>query len=114
MQQHYSRPYRFRQNPATVPISAHFNQLVQEASGEFFALLADDDEISSNYASGLVRQFERYPDASVGIARQEILSEEGIVIRKSAEELPHTLSGPDFIRADTRTSRVATTSRMRS
>ena len=99
VQQHYSRPYRFRQNPATVPISAHFNQLVQEASGEFFALLADDDEISSNYASGLVRQFERYPDASVGIARQEILSEEGIVIRKSAEELPHTLSGPDFIRA---------------
>ena len=50
---YYGRPYRFRRNPATVPLAVHFNQLVDAASGEYFALLSDDDEISPNFLSAL-------------------------------------------------------------
>src|SRR5262245_8367144 len=50
----YDRPYTFRQNSTPVSISTHFNQIVQEATGEYFVLLADDDEISWNYVSELV------------------------------------------------------------
>src|SRR5512133_3693762 len=49
VRRHYSKPFRFRQNPATVSISTHFNQLLQEASGKYFITLCDDDEISANY-----------------------------------------------------------------
>lgn len=96
---HYSGPYKFRQNPSSVSISAHFNQIVREASGEYFVLLADDDEISPNYVSELVRQLERYPQASVALAAQEILDEAGVVIRRSRGPLPDILSGADFVRA---------------
>ncbi len=95
----YSRPYRFRQNPASVNISQHFNQIAGEATGEYFVMLCDDDEISSNYVSELVGSLERYPAASVAIARQEMLGKDGDVVRKSKETMPPVLSGTDFIAA---------------
>ncbi|HKZ43379.1 MAG TPA: glycosyltransferase family A protein [Candidatus Hodarchaeales archaeon] len=94
----YSRPYQFRQNPGTVSISRHFNQLVDAASGSYFILLSDDDEISPNYVSELVSRMERHPSASVAIAKQEILDEKGMRVRQSSQMLPEILSGPDFIR----------------
>jgi len=72
LDRNYSRPSRFRQNPSTVGMSIHFNQIIREASGEYFVLLADDDEISSNYISELVNLLERYPQASLAMAFQEI------------------------------------------
>ena len=96
---HYPRPYRFRQNPETVSIGKHFNQLIQEASGDYFILLMDDDEISSNYVSELVAQIEAYPRASIAISRQETIDENGVVLRKSKEVLPSIRSGPDFVHA---------------
>jgi glycosyltransferase involved in cell wall biosynthesis len=96
---HYPRPYRFRQNPETVSIGKHFNQLIQEASGDYFILLMDDDEISSNYVSELVAQMEAYPQASIAISRQETIDENGVVLRKCKEALPSIMSGPDFIQA---------------
>ena len=96
---HYTRPFRFRQNPSTVPISSHFNQLIAEATGEYFVLLADDDEISANYVSELAGALETSPRASVAIARQEIINEAGAVIRQSTGPRHAVLSGPDFIRA---------------
>jgi glycosyltransferase involved in cell wall biosynthesis len=96
---HYSRSFRFRQNRSSVTMSTHFNQLVQEAAGEYFVLLADDDEISSNYVSELAKLLERNPQASVAISRQEIMDETGVTIRASKENLPGFLSGADFIRA---------------
>jgi glycosyltransferase involved in cell wall biosynthesis len=95
----YSRPYRFRQNRSTVPISPHYNQIIEEASGEYFVNLDDDDEISPNFVSELVGQLERYPQATVAFSRQEIINTSGEVIRKSKENFPDILSGPAFIRA---------------
>jgi glycosyltransferase involved in cell wall biosynthesis len=95
----YDKPFRIRQNTSTVSISTHFNQIIGEASGEYFLLLADDDEISSNYVSELVGMLQQHPEGAVGIAKQEILNEAGSVIKQSKETLPDFLSGPDFIRA---------------
>jgi glycosyltransferase involved in cell wall biosynthesis len=99
LDRNYSRPSRFRQNPSTVGMSIHFNQIIREASGEYFVLLADDDEISSNYISELVNLLERYPQASLAMAVQETVDETGTLVRRSSEQVPEMLSGPDFIRA---------------
>ena len=99
VQKLYRRPYRFRQNPATVDISEHFNQIIDMASGEYFFMLNDDDQVTSNYVSELVGQLERYPQASFAIARQEIIDKDDVVMRKSKGVFPETMSGPDCIRA---------------
>jgi glycosyltransferase involved in cell wall biosynthesis len=98
LKRHYPGPFSFRQNPSTVGISVHFNQIVKAASGEYFVLLQDDDEISVNYVSELVCLLENHPEASVAIARQEIMNEAGAVVRQSSAVLPDLVSGPDFIR----------------
>ncbi len=94
---HYSRPYRLRQNSSTVSAATHFNQIIQEASGTYFVLFMDDDEISSNYVSELVHQFERFPGTTIAFAGQESIDENGAVIKTSSESLPNSLPGPDFI-----------------
>lgn len=101
---HYSRPYRVRKNPATVKISAHFNQIINEASGEYYITLNDDDEISPTFVSELVRKMERHPEANLAMARQEIIDQNGVLLGKSKGKLPEILSGPDFIRAIWQTS----------
>jgi hypothetical protein len=80
-------------------MSIHFNQIIQEAYGDYFVLLADDDEISSNYVSELVNLLERHPQASVAISMQETVDEAGTLVRRSSERVPEILSGPEFIRA---------------
>jgi glycosyltransferase involved in cell wall biosynthesis len=96
---HYRRPYRFRQNAAIATASSHFNQLIEEANGEYFMLLCDDDEISENYVSELVSRLEAYPQASVAVARQELIDSDGKILRKTREPLPEILLGPDFVRS---------------
>jgi glycosyltransferase involved in cell wall biosynthesis len=95
----YARPSRFRQNLSTVGMSVHFNQIIHEASGEYFVLLADDDEISSNFVSELVNLLERHPRASVAMGIQETVDEMGVSLRRSSERVPEILSGTEFIRA---------------
>jgi len=95
---HYSRPFRFRQNPHTVSVGIHFNQIIQAASGKYFVLVCDDDEISANYISNLVQQLEEHPEASLAFARQEIMNEDSLVVRKSNAFPTQILSGVDFIR----------------
>jgi glycosyltransferase involved in cell wall biosynthesis len=95
---YYSRPFRFRQNAKTVSVGTHFNQILEFVSGEYFALICDDDEISSNYISALVGQLEEHPEASIAFARQEIINEEGVVIRRCNEFPAQVLSGMEFIR----------------
>lgn len=102
VRRHYSKPFRFRQNPATVSISTHFNQLLQEASGKYFITLCDDDEISANYVSELVRVLESKPDALAAVARQELIDKQGVRLRHSVAELPAELDGADFVRRNWR------------
>jgi glycosyltransferase involved in cell wall biosynthesis len=93
----YSRPFKFRQNESTVSLTEHFNQIVHAASGYYFVLLHDDDEISCNYVSELVDQLKRHPEASVALSRQEIMNEAGIVIRQSETNPSKAVSGADFV-----------------
>jgi hypothetical protein len=95
---HYSRPFTFRQNPAIAEIPQHFNQLVEEATGEYFTLISDDDEISPNFISELVGQLKSHPEASIAFARQEIMNDEGVVVRKSNEFKTTVMSDAEFIR----------------
>lgn len=99
VQKHYLRPYKYRQNPSTVGMSEHFNQLIQAASGEYFLLLADDDEISANYVSDLVDLLERNTQASVAISIQETIDEAGSLVKRSSERVPEIVSGREFIKA---------------
>src|SRR5205814_7884909 len=97
--ENFLRPYRFRQNPATIPMHEHFNELVREASGDYFVLVCDDDQISSNFVSELVGALERHPDATIAISRQETIDETGSITSETVEILPETMSGEDCIRA---------------
>ena len=96
--EHYPRPYRFRQNASTVGMSEHFNQLIDSASGKYFVILADDDEITPNYVSQLVASLEK-PGVSASISIQQTIDESGNLLRSSLDTVPETLSGSDFIRA---------------
>jgi len=99
VRKHYPKPYRFRQNAATVSGSIHFTELIQNAVGEYFIALPDDDEISPNYVSELLRVLMKHPEASVALAREETIDETGQLIRMSSDSVPEVLSGADFIRA---------------
>lgn len=96
---HYPKPYRFRQNAATVSLSTHTNQLIDNATGEYFIFLADDDEISANYVSELVHLLEKHPEASAALALEETIDHAGNVIKRSKDTVPEILSGVDFIQA---------------
>jgi glycosyltransferase involved in cell wall biosynthesis len=95
---HYPKPYTFRQNPSTVNISTHFNQLINSASGEYVVVLADDDEISPNYVSELILLLQKHPEASVALAAQENIDGAGKVLKRSKDTVPEKMSGRDFIR----------------
>jgi glycosyltransferase involved in cell wall biosynthesis len=99
VKEYYPRSFKIRQNVTTETMSTHFNQIINAASGKYFMLLCDDDEISPNYVSELVALLEHNPQASVALSRQEIMDEYGTVVRGSSDNLPPLISGPDFIRA---------------
>jgi glycosyltransferase involved in cell wall biosynthesis len=95
----YPKNYKFRQNRSIVTMSTHFNQIIHAASGKYFMILCDDDEISSNYVSELVTALERYPEATIAVSRQEIMDKSGQPLAASSERLPPLLRGPEFIKA---------------
>jgi glycosyltransferase involved in cell wall biosynthesis len=99
LKRRYPRPFKFRQNSSIAEMFAHFNQILGAASGEYFVLLQDDDEISSNYVSELVSLLERNPQASAAIALHETMDEGGKTVRSSETVVPELLSGAEFIRA---------------
>lgn len=75
---HYPRPFRFRRNDRTVPsMSLHFNQLVENAEGDYFVLLCDDDLISPNFASTLAGILDAEPDVGIALPRVDTIDFEG-------------------------------------
>lgn len=101
--QHYTRPYVFRQNSATVPIPVHYNQLVQAGAGKYFIWMPDDDTMNPNYVSELVPILEQDPQIAVAMARQEYVDSSRRVLRTSPNRAPHCMSGEQFILEWTRT-----------
>ncbi len=98
-ERYYPKPFRFRQNSHTVPLPVHYNQLIEAATGEYFAFLDYDDLISSNYVSDLVQVLDEHPEVAVALAREEIIDARGQVLRSSSGQVPEFLSGPDFLRS---------------
>jgi glycosyltransferase involved in cell wall biosynthesis len=98
--EHFPRPYRFRQNPQTVPMDVHYNQLIDAALGEYYALLSDDDEISPNFVSELVGLLRDRPQATAALARVETFADDGTVLASTdmAPLPPDVMEGADFIR----------------
>jgi|CXWL01.1.fsa_nt_gi glycosyltransferase involved in cell wall biosynthesis len=95
--QHYTRPYVFRQNVATVPIPVHHKQLVQAAAGKYFIWMPDDDTMNPNYVSELVPLLEQDPQIAVAMARHEYVDSSRCVLRTSPNRAPHCMSGEQFI-----------------
>ena len=95
----YPDSYRFRQNPFTVNISAHYNQLLEEATGEYFVALDDDDSLSSNFVSELTRILDKNAQVVVGIAKQHVVDDAGRILRQSSDQVPEFLTGGEFIRS---------------
>jgi len=97
--------YHVRHRPRELHIDDHFNCLVQEASGEYFLLLCDDDQITDNYLLELSRIVDRNPHVPLALSRQEVINERG-ECRSTSIDLPELISGSEFIkhRADYRRS----------
>jgi cellulose synthase/poly-beta-1,6-N-acetylglucosamine synthase-like glycosyltransferase len=110
VEQHYPRPYTFRRNEVIEEVmSQHFNQLVEAASGKYFVLLCDDDEIGPEFASSMVEVLESDPEIGVAIPNIELTNEAGELL--SAEEAallpysrpelkplpPETFTGSEFV-----------------
>jgi glycosyltransferase involved in cell wall biosynthesis len=102
---HLRRPHRYRSNTATVDISAHFNQLVDEAQGDYFVLLSDDDQLSPNYVSELAAVLDQDSDVGVALARAERMDEAGNHVAPTRElpDPPPRMDGLEFIRRWCRT-----------
>jgi glycosyltransferase involved in cell wall biosynthesis len=100
VEQHYDRPFRFRRNDATVPMSIHFNQLVENAEGEYYTLLSDDDEISPGFVSTLAARLDADPEVRLSLPRVDVLDEDGSVRPStgSPKTPPDTFSGVEFVR----------------
>lgn len=111
VEEHYPRPYSFRRNDVIEEVmSRHFNQLVEEASGKYFVLLCDDDEIEPDFVSQMVEVLESDPDVGVAIPHVELMNEAGESLSdEEAARLPYpradgrplppeTFSGRDFVR----------------
>lgn len=98
-EQHYPRPFRFRQNPTTVPLPQHYNQLIEAATGEYFAFLDYDDMLSPNYVSDLVGILDTHPEVAVALARVDVVDASGKFLRASSDRIPEFMTGPEFIRA---------------
>lgn len=97
--EHWPRPFRFRQNAATVPLVTHLNQLLAEATGEYFVVLCDDDQIDPSFAADLSGLLDATPAAHVAVARAETMDAHGGSIRRFDGIWPERLPGPDFVRA---------------
>lgn len=102
----YPRPWRLRQNTTTVSSAEHFNQIIEAASGEYFTLLADDDEISTNFISELASLLDRHPDASLALSAQEVVDKVGVTLEKTQQCLPELVAGADLIHAVWRTHEI--------
>lgn len=99
VERHYDGPYRFRRNPSTVDITSHYNQLVEAAEGEYFVLLADDDELGPGYLRRTVAPLEEDRDVGFSLAALEMMDEEGRTVpREPGTPPPSRMSGTEFVR----------------
>lgn len=105
VREHYPGPFRFRRNERTVSVDQHFNQLVAAAEGEYFLVLADDDQLGENFIHGLAAALLDDPDVGVAIARMKVIDETGAEVEQDAIAWlpPARMTGAEFVRIWCRT-----------
>jgi glycosyltransferase involved in cell wall biosynthesis len=87
---------RFRRNDVTVPIFDHFNQLIQEARGEFIMIVCDDDLVNSSCVSEMVAVAMRDAHINVVIPTNVTVDERGAIIKEFARPDGEVLDGVEF------------------
>jgi glycosyltransferase involved in cell wall biosynthesis len=94
--EHYPHPFTLRRNEATVSMSRHFSQLAENATGEYFVLLCDDDEIETGFVSSLVHVLDGRPHIGVAIPYVELMNEAGERLNdEEAAGLPFSQLDPE-------------------
>jgi glycosyltransferase involved in cell wall biosynthesis len=100
IERHHPKPYRLRRNDEIVSMTEHFNQLIDEAQGEYFILLCDDDYISPNYVSEMVRSIDGRPEVALGLSRVAVIDEgDTQVLGTTADAMPPLISSDEFFAA---------------
>jgi len=99
VRKHYPKPYRLKQNPDIVSLSTQYNQLIENSSGEYVSILADDEEISPNFVSELMHILHAHTEASAALAMEEAIDAEGHIVWRSSTLVPDRLGDEDFIRS---------------
>jgi glycosyltransferase involved in cell wall biosynthesis len=94
----FSAPHlRFRQNPQTVDLYTHVNQCLEEARGDYFVILSDDDLVNAIFIEELVRRMESSPTATIGLTRCEIINKNGQVALNLPEPEWSLYPGVEFV-----------------
>jgi glycosyltransferase involved in cell wall biosynthesis len=98
---HYGRPHTFRRNQVSASFAVHWNQLIAAASGDYFVLLSDDDELSPNFVSSLLPLLERDGDVAAAIGQVETIDESGRRIARTDDGPlpPERMAGQALVRA---------------
>lgn len=99
VREHYSRPFRFRRNETTEPVmSRHFNQMLESATGDFFVLLCDDDEIGPGFVRRLADLLDSDPEIGAALPSVQVMDEEGHPAPRAYEPPPRVFSFLEFLR----------------
>lgn len=88
---------RYRRNTSTVPITTHFNQCLEAATGEFFVLVCDDDRINRCFVSALANGLLGNPKATVAVPTNAIIGEYGDLIRTLPLPAKTVWQGIEFV-----------------
>lgn len=98
--EHLDRSHRIRRTGQELPMPDHFNALVREATGEYFLLLCDDDELSAGAISALVRAMEEDPAVRVALPRVRVMERDGEIRPREGEEAfpPRRMEDLEFLR----------------
>lgn len=97
VERHRDPRLRFRQNPVTVPMVEHWNQLVAEARGEHFVLVSDDDVVNPEFAAAILRSLQARPEVALVLTRSELIDREGRKLRDLPALDWSLRSGQDFL-----------------
>lgn len=81
---------------STIPVNPHGNLLIQEARGELFLGLSDDDWLEPDFAARAIGMFDRRPDLSFVWTGCNIHYADVVVPAKTGPEVER---GPEFLAA---------------
>ena len=99
--EHYPKPCTIIEQPSRLEVTAHFNDLLRRATGDYFVLLCDDDVISRRFVSDLVSLMEAHPRAQVAVPMNEKIDADGRVSTPvtSDRSFPAVMDWHDYLEA---------------